>query len=162
MLTRSKGWADFDNSFRDMCARSLDLFDAVDRNMTMLQFPNMETHIPYNTLRTDNGYRVELALAGFTKDEIKVSSKGNILSVVAERKEKESATEILTPSGEVSSDDTISRNYVHRGIAMRTVYKQVAIPKGAKVGRCKFENGLLCIDLDVQEKQDNTIEYEVE
>lgn len=62
--------------------------------------------LPYNSYADENGNTIlEVAVAGFSKDDISVAIKGNTLEVVVDKKNK---------------IDNSKNSYFHRGIAMRT------------------------------------------
>jgi molecular chaperone IbpA len=77
----------------------------------------------------EDGYRICLAVAGFARDEIEITSKPNLL-VVTGRKNEE---------GE--------REYLHRGIAARPFERQFQLADYVKVTGAALNNGLLEIDL---------------
>ncbi|MCB1483743.1 MAG: Hsp20 family protein, partial [Hyphomicrobiaceae bacterium] len=78
----------------------------------------------------DNAYRITMAVAGFTPEELKVEAKESTLTV----------------SGEKKADDK-ERNYLHRGIAARNFERRFQLADYVEVTAASFENGLLNIDL---------------
>jgi len=88
------------------------------------------TYPPYNIERTgENAYRVTLAVAGFTLDQ---------LEVAVEQKE-------LLIRGRQQDDK--SRQYLHRGIAARQFQRTFVLADGMEVMGADLRNGLLSIDL---------------
>lgn len=86
---------------------------------------------PYNIeLVERDKYRITMAVAGFTDDEINVETENNTLTVAARKDEKEAA-----------------RKYLHRGIAERSFQRQFKLENHVKVVSASLENGLLHIDL---------------
>lgn len=86
---------------------------------------------PYNIVRTgDNDYRITMAVAGFTPDELKIEVKETTLTVSGEKKA-----------------DGAERTYLHRGIAARTFERRYQLADYVDVKAAGFENGLLNIDL---------------
>jgi molecular chaperone IbpA len=87
---------------------------------------------PYNIERTgENAYRVTMAVAGFSEDEIDVQAKENVLTVKGEKQEvKEEGTEVL-----------------YRGIAARAFERRFQLADHVEVKGASLENGLLHIDL---------------
>lgn len=86
---------------------------------------------PYNIERTgDNAYRITMAVAGFTPDELKVEAKESTLSVSGEKK-----------------PDTVQRTFLHRGIAARNFERRFQLADYVEVVSAGFENGLLNIEL---------------
>jgi len=85
---------------------------------------------PYNIVSTgDNTQELHIALAGFTKEEIEVSTERSVLSVRANKKEETDLT------------------YVHRGIAKRSVNRNWQLSDDTVVDSVSYENGLLVISL---------------
>ena len=95
---------------------------------------------PYNIVKVDDTTQeLQVALAGFNKDDIEVSVERGVLSLRAAKKEP--------------NDDT--QNYVHRGLAFRNVARNWQLSDNAIVQNVSLENGLLTvtIGLDVPEHQ---------
>ena len=88
---------------------------------------------PYNLIKeSETEFRLELALAGYKKEDIKVSTEWNKLSVEAVKKEKTQDT------GE----------YLHNGLAKRAFTRTWTLSDDVKVSDVKFEDGLLVIKLN--------------
>ena len=105
-----------------------------DRLFNMLDqatgFDNESTYPPYNIERTgENAYRITLAVAGFTLDQ---------LEVTVEEKE-------LVIRGRQQDDK--SRQYLHRGIAARQFQRTFVLADGMEVQKADLKHGLLSIDL---------------
>lgn len=89
---------------------------------------------PYNIERLgENDYRITMAVAGFTADEIKVDVKESTLSVRGEKKAEEAE------AGE--------RRYLHRGIAARSFERRFQLADHVEVKGADLKDGLLNIDL---------------
>jgi molecular chaperone IbpA len=85
---------------------------------------------PYNIERlAENKYRITMAVAGFTSDDIKVEVKENALSVRGEKKEQE------------------KREYLHRGIAERGFERRFQLADFVEVTGADMKDGLLHVDL---------------
>jgi molecular chaperone IbpA len=106
--------------------RLMRLADAATRvDATNLSYP------PYNIETTgENAYRLTMAVAGFSPDEVDVVVKENELTV----------------SGKAKTDDDKSR-YLHRGIARRAFERRFELADHIKVTGANLANGLLHIDL---------------
>ena len=84
---------------------------------------------PYNIVRVDSDSQVlEIALAGFKREEIEVSTERNVLTVSV-RSEHE------------------DREFVHKGLAKRSFARNWQLSDDTVVGDVKFEDGLLTIVL---------------
>jgi molecular chaperone IbpA len=108
----------------------LDMFnDWFDVFKPLSSLNESSNYPPYNIVRkSDELLCIELALAGFTKDDVKVSADGNLLTV----------------SGETTSDD---RTYVHHGIAARKFTLQFRLGKNTEVVEAEMKDGMLMIDV---------------
>ena len=87
---------------------------------------------PYNIERTgENAYRISMAVAGFSDQELDIQAKDNLLTVKGEKKdEKRSDGEVL-----------------YRGIAARGFERRFQLADYVEVTGASLENGLLHIDL---------------
>ncbi len=86
---------------------------------------------PYNIESTgENAYRITMAVAGFSADEITIESRENQL-VVAGRK----------------AADEEPRNFLHRGIAGRDFIRKFQLADYVKAMGASLDNGLLHVDL---------------
>ena len=86
---------------------------------------------PYNLIQLNNHEsKLEIALAGFKKNEIKVYTEFGKLYVEGIKEDKE-------PVGEV----------VHRGLAQRSFSKVWTISDDTEIRQVSFADGLLTVDL---------------
>jgi molecular chaperone IbpA len=94
---------------------------------------NQPTYPPYNIELLDKDqYRITMAVAGFTEDEISIVSENNMLTVAATKPEK-------APDAK--------RNFLHQGIAERNFRRQFRLADHVKVTGASLSNGLLNVDL---------------
>ncbi len=85
---------------------------------------------PYNIEKVaEDQYRITLAVAGFSQDDIEIVSEHNKLTVRGKAK------------------DTNSGTYLHRGIAGRAFERQFDLAEYVEVTGATLENGLLEIAL---------------
>jgi len=104
------------------------LFQMLDQSTG---FDSESTYPPYNIERTgENAYRITLAVAGFSPEELKIEVKEQTLSV----------------SGEKAAEAE-GKNYLHRGIAARAFERRYQLADHVDVTGANFENGLLHVDL---------------
>ena len=95
-----------------------------------LQDSTATNYPPYNIIvRDGETFDLEIALAGWSREDIEVATERNVLSVSARR------------SG---TDD---REYAHKGISQRSFAKNWQLADDAVVDAVKYENGLLTITL---------------
>ena len=86
---------------------------------------------PYNILKLNqNLYRITLALAGFSKDDIEVLLEDSILFIKS-----------------VNKEHSDNNEYLYKGIANRSFEKKFQLAENVKVNNACFKNGLLNIDL---------------
>ena len=87
---------------------------------------------PHNIIKLDESrYVVELAVAGFSKDEIEITVEDGTLTVKGEKKEKD-------------TDVT----YLHRGIGTRSFTKTLTVADTIEVRGAEFKDGILRIGLE--------------
>jgi molecular chaperone IbpA len=92
-----------------------------------------ETYPPYNIERTgENAYRITMAVAGFSEDDLSVEAKENVLTVKGEKKPE-------------TQDD--GRELLYRGIASRAFERRFQLADYVEVKGADLVNGLLHIDL---------------
>jgi molecular chaperone IbpA len=86
---------------------------------------------PYNIERLgENEYRITMAVAGFSEDELKVEVKEQTLSIRGEKRPEE---------GE--------RQFLHHGIATRTFDRRFRLADHVEVRGADLKDGLLNVDL---------------
>ena len=109
----------------------------VDNNMTSTGFP------PYNIRKEgDYSYVIEMALAGFGKEDIEVEVAENTLSVRSDKKNDDNDT-------------------VYRGISYRRFDRKFTLADDIIVNGASLENGMLTIELErvvPEEKKPRLIE----
>ncbi|AWN45485.1 MULTISPECIES: Hsp20 family protein [Methylobacterium] len=104
------------------------LFSALDQFVTSDAAP---TYPPYNIERTaENAYRITLAVAGFTDQDLSIETRENALTVKGERKAEAKQAEFL-----------------HQGIAARGFERRFQLADHVQVTGAVLENGLLHVDL---------------
>ena len=102
------------------------LFDVLDE----VQRTAEETYPPYNIERFDeNRFRISVALAGFTPEEVALTVEQNVLTLEGQKSEKEGKT------------------FLHRGVSARNFKRQFTLADHVEVKGARFENGLLVVDL---------------
>lgn len=90
-----------------------------------------DNYPPFDLEQQDEDhYRVTLAVAGFTQDEIDITSKQNLLIISGKKSEKE------------------GRNFIHRGIAARSFERRFVLGDYVRVKTAELQDGLLSIELE--------------
>jgi len=86
---------------------------------------------PYNLIQvSDTESRLELALAGFKKEQVNVYTQDGKLFIEGQREDGETETK-----------------YVHRGVAQRSFTRSWTMAEDTEVRSVKFEEGLLTIEM---------------
>ena len=108
----------------DQIANLMDRLVSADTNQST-NYP------PYNIEKTaDDGWRISIAVAGFTEADLSVEVRENALLVSAKRE----------------ADDE-GRTFLHRGIATRAFERRFTLADHVRVTGASHENGMLHIDL---------------
>ena len=87
---------------------------------------------PYNLIQVNNHEsKLEIALAGFKKDELKVYTEFGKLYVEGKKEESE-----------------VDGEFIHKGLAQRNFQRVWTVTDDTKVGSVSFEDGLLTVELN--------------
>tara|TARA_A100001011_G_scaffold99492_2_gene104885 strand:+ start:140 stop:577 length:438 start_codon:yes stop_codon:yes gene_type:complete len=122
------------NSLRPFSVGFDSIFDEFDRMLESTERYNTN-YPPYNIHRVDDhNYRIEVALAGYSKDDIEIELKENNLTVRNQPKEK-----VVNENG---------NGVIHKGISTRQFERSFTISEDIKVKDAELKNGLLTIDLE--------------
>jgi molecular chaperone IbpA len=103
------------------------LFNLIDEST---RWAGEDNYPPYNIERTgEDHYRISLALAGFTPDEVTVTAEQNVLTVEGRKADKE------------------ERQYLYQGISARPFKRVFNLADHVEAKAATFEDGLLKIAL---------------
>ncbi|WP_457649184.1 Hsp20 family protein [Profundibacter sp.] len=106
-------------------------FDQLERLVERTAKSGNDGYPPYNIEQTsENSYRITLAVAGFSEDDLSITVEDRQLVVRGRQSEAED-----------------NRVFLHRGIAARQFQKSFVLAEGVEVDKAAVENGLLHIDL---------------
>ena len=84
---------------------------------------------PHNIIKTnETDYLIELAIAGFSKDEISVEVKDRTLTVKGEHKSK-------------------GREFIHRGISTKKFKRTFRLSEHVNVNGADIQDGILAVEL---------------
>mgnify|MGYP002630614842 CR=1 FL=1 len=122
-------------------------FEHFERILDQASKASAEGYPPYNIEQTgENKMRITVAVAGFSMDDLNVTTEDNQL--VIRGRQQEDATE---------------RVYLHRGIAARQFQRSFVLAEGIEIKGANLDNGLLHIDLErlVPEPEIRNIEIRV-
>lgn len=102
-----------------------EVFRALERGPS-----NVKSYPPHNVIRVDEDHtRIELAVAGFTRDDLEVELENNRLTVRGEKAEEEDV------------------EYIFRGLSARSFVKKWTLDRHLRVDFVKLENGILTIGI---------------
>jgi molecular chaperone IbpA len=124
------------------------LFDELGRNFVSRSDNNYH-YPPYNIVKRDEShYTVDIAVAGFSQDELQVEFKENILTVTGRQ---------------VAEDNATEQEYLHRGISSRSFTRNFTLADNVEVRQATVTNGILSIELEhviPEEKRAKRIQIE--
>ena len=101
----------------------------------------------FNVTKNGDSYTIEVALAGYSKENIVVERVENVLRI----------------QGEKSLRDVADESYLHRGITRKAFKRAFTISEDVRVDKATFVDGILTVDLHVEipeERRPRKIEIE--
>ena len=108
-------------------------FENLNRLVDLASRGDGDAYPPYNIEKVGDGaYRIAMAVAGFTREELDLVIQENMLVVVARTGDAQEGGQ---------------REFLHRGIAKRAFERRFQLADTIKVTGASYENGLLNIDL---------------
>ena len=137
-MTRLSIW----NDLRPFSVGFDDLFDHFNNQLEIKQ---TSSYPPYNINRIDDlNYQIEMALAGFSKNDIEIKYADNQLTIKS-----------------IESEDKDDKETLHRGISKRKFSRTFTLAEDIKVNGAELKDGMLLIDLEKivpEEKKPQTID----
>jgi molecular chaperone IbpA len=108
-------------------------FENLNRLVDFATRGEADAYPPYNIEKLGDGaYRISMAVAGFSRDELDLTVQDNVLVIVGRANEASNGKE---------------PEYIHRGIAKRAFERRFQLADTIKVTGAGYDNGLLNIDL---------------
>ena len=105
--------------------RLANMLDAASRNEQQPSYP------PYNIeLTGENAYRISMAVAGFSQDELEILSESGNLVIRGKKAEEQ-----------------VERQYLYQGIAARNFERRFQLADHVRVESATIADGLLHVDL---------------
>jgi len=105
-------------------------FDSFFNTLDSITGTDVKGYPHYNIKKLDdNKWIIELALAGFSKDDIEIEVKDNVMTINGELKEE-------------------NNEYVYKGISSRKFSKSFTLAEFTECESAKMENGILSIVLE--------------
>ena len=107
--------------------RLFDTFESRFANQLSTNYP------PYNVVKTDDDhYLIEIAVAGFKKDEVTVEVEGEFLTIKGSS----------NPNSEASA-----RQYLHKGLSSRDFVRQFTLAEHMVVKGASIQDGILRVEI---------------
>ena len=121
------------NSLRPFSIGFDDMFDQFENMLGNGGLSMQSNYPPYNIRRTgQDKYSIEVALAGFSKNDVEVEFEDNLLTVRTKQVDK---SENKNDDGEI----------IHKGISQRHFARSFTITDDVKVNGAQLKDGLLTI-----------------
>ena len=112
-----------------------DVFSNFERMFEDDLFNTSPSYPAYDIVKKkDNHYDVEVALAGFSKKDIKVSYEDGLLSIESVKNDK--------------TKEKDENGIIHRGIAKRYFKKSFSVADNCEVKGAELKDGLLTVSLE--------------
>ena len=102
-------------------------------NSTAEHCHSTNTFPPYNILKSENKTYIEVALAGYKRNNIEVTVEDGVLSIVGNK--------------DIPSEDT-EIHQTYRGIANRNFIRKFSLGEYVEVNSAEFKDGLLTVALE--------------
>jgi len=108
-------------------------FDNLFDRLFDIDLESSSSYPPYNISKVnDNNYVIEMALAGFNKDDIEIEIADNELTVRSKKREN-------------SNKDV---NLIHQGISQRSFNRKFTLSEEILVKNAEMRNGMLIVKLE--------------
>ena len=121
------------NSLRPFSIGFDDMFDQFENMLGNGGLSMQSNYPPYNIRRTgQDKYSIEVALAGFSKNDVEVEFEDNLLTVRTKQVDK---SDNKNDDGEI----------IHKGISQRHIARSFTIADDVKVNGAQLKDGLLTI-----------------
>ena len=119
------------NQLRPLSVGFDDMFDHFE---SMFDVPTVN-YPPYNLVKTGtHKFDIEIALAGFNKKDIEITSENNILTIESKQDEK--------------SKDSKDGEVIHKGISKRYFKRSFTIADDVEVKGAELKDGLLKVSME--------------
>jgi HSP20 family protein len=139
-MSRMYALSQFDDFFKDIHDHFWKRFDNIfeNWNLDMKAFDQLQPKSSFpkvNVVESEKSYDIEIAVAGFDKDDIELELKDNALFIKADKKEEKC-------DGEDSAE---CKKYLTREIASRSFRRTIVFPAEINPDdiSAKYENGLI-------------------
>jgi molecular chaperone IbpA len=108
-------------------------FENLNRLVDLATRGEGEAYPPYNIEKvSEEGYRISMATAGFTRDELDITAQDNVLTIIGRA---------------VEASEGDKREFLHRGIGKRAFERRFQLADTIRVTGASYSDGLLNIEL---------------
>lgn len=115
-------------------------FDSILTRMQSSSFPTLVKYPPCNVVKENDGtYSVELAVAGFKREELEVSISNNEL--------------MITGKHEENNESSAEPRYIYRGLSQRNFLRTFPLTENVDVIGATLDDGILRITLKREEPE---------
>ena len=121
------------NSLKPFSIGFDDMFDQFENMLGNGGLTMQSNYPPYNIIKTGrDNYAIEVALAGFNKNDVEVEVEDNLLIVKTKQVDK-------------SNQDLEDGEIIHKGISQRQFARSFTIAEDVRVNDAELKDGLLTI-----------------
>ena len=121
------------NSLKPFSIGFDDMFDQFENMLGNGGLTMQSNYPPYNIIKTGrDNYAIEVALAGFNKNDVEVEVEDNLLTVKTKQVDK-------------SNQDLEDGEIIHKGISQRQFARSFTISEDVRVNDAELKDGLLTI-----------------
>lgn len=126
--------------------RLQEIFDAVT---------GTDTGFPFFNISKDNtgAYLIEIALAGYGKDDVEIELKDDKLIVTGDSRKKLDSLML---------EEELNRTFYVKNIAERKFVRTFSLAKGTRVTNAKMDNGILSITLVKEEPKEDKVKINID
>ena len=121
------------NSLKPFSIGFDDMFDQFENMLGNGGLTMQSNYPPYNIIKTGrDNYAIEVALAGFNKNDVEVEVEDNLLIVKTKQVDK-------------SNQDLEDGEIIHKGISQRQFARSFTIAEDVRINGAELKDGLLTI-----------------
>ena len=126
--------------FNQLRPLSVGFDDKFDHFESMFDVPTVN-YPPYNLVKTgDNKFNIEIALAGFNKKDINVTSENGLLTIESKVK--------AVVNDSVGADSDKEDEMIHKGISKRYFKRSFTIADDVEIKGAELKDGLLKVSME--------------
>lgn len=121
-------------------------FDGLDTNRSFL--PHNVVHLSHRETGEEK-YAIELAVAGYTKEDITIELEDSVLTVHGNKRPRFVSLNDTLQDSETNEDPEWRCSYRHKGLAYRSFYQRFNLPRETEIEKAELKDGILVIFVKV-------------